>query len=219
MNGVAGASRGRFRSGFLRRDGTAFPNASRTIRRCTPSFLATPRIVPTPNSYSRRISSNSSTLALQSTAASAPGSRPQQSSRSLRWWAKSKDQSGPIQSIEISVFYRSDYHEAKSAGECPTTTAAIMVEGKQAGRKLYVCAERKCQTHAPQSVGLSPQEKAERKKQAEALRVQQEYRRRLLEEVFQRVPDQLARHELDFVALRYFDQLGHDHQHRIFKFF
>ena len=117
------------------------------------------------------------------------------------------------------VFYRSDYHEAKSAGECPTTTAAIMVEGKQAGRKLYVCTERKCQTHAPQSVGLSPQEKAERKKQAEALRVQQEYRRRLLEEVFQRVPDQLARHELDFVALRYFDQLGHDHQHRIFKFF
>jgi hypothetical protein len=74
MNGVAGASRGRFRSGFLRRDGTAFPNASRTMRRCTPSFLATPRIVPTPNSYSRRISSNSSTLALQSTAASAPGS-------------------------------------------------------------------------------------------------------------------------------------------------
>jgi hypothetical protein len=34
------------------------------------------------------------------------------------------------------VFYRFDYHEAKSAGECPSTTAAIMVEGKQAGRKL-----------------------------------------------------------------------------------
>ena len=36
--------------------------------------LATPNTVPAPNSYSRRISSNNSTLALQSTVASAPGS-------------------------------------------------------------------------------------------------------------------------------------------------
>ena len=50
----------------IRGDGSALPIASRTIRRCTPSFLVTPTIVPTPNSYSRRISSNSSTLALQS---------------------------------------------------------------------------------------------------------------------------------------------------------
>jgi len=117
------------------------------------------------------------------------------------------------------VTYRSDYHEAKAAGECPTTTAAIMVEGKQAGRKLFVCTNPKCQTHAPHSVGLTPQEKAERKKQAEALRIQQEYRRRLLEDILKRVPEQLARHELDLVALRYFEQLGHDNQHRMFKFF
>src|SRR3989442_6307046 len=103
MKGIAGASRGRLRSGFWRRAGPASPNASRTIRRCTPSFLATPKTVPTPNSYSRRISSNSSTLALQSTATSAPGSRPQQSSRSFPRWAKSHDQSGPIQSIEIKA--------------------------------------------------------------------------------------------------------------------
>ena len=37
-----------------------------TIRRCAPSFLATPKIVPTPSKYSRRIFSNNSTLALQS---------------------------------------------------------------------------------------------------------------------------------------------------------
>lgn len=117
------------------------------------------------------------------------------------------------------VTYRSDYHEAKAAGECPTTTTAVMVEGKQAGRKLYVCTNAKCQTHTPHSGGLSAQEKAERKKQAEALRIQQEYRRRLLEEVLKRVPEQLTRHELDVVALRYFEQLGHDNQHRIFKFF
>jgi len=116
------------------------------------------------------------------------------------------------------VTYRSDYHEAKAAGECPTTAAAIVVEGKRAGRKLFVCTNAKCQTHAPHSVGLTPQGKAERKKQAEALRIQQEYRRRLLEEVLKRVPAQLTRNELDLVAVRYFEQLGHDNQHRIFKF-
>jgi hypothetical protein len=45
---------------LFRGDGNALPIASRTIRRCTPNFLATPTIVPTPNSYSRRISSYSS---------------------------------------------------------------------------------------------------------------------------------------------------------------
>ena len=47
-------------------------SASRTSRRCTPNFRATPWIVPIPNSYSRRISSNSSTFALLSTPPLAP---------------------------------------------------------------------------------------------------------------------------------------------------
>ena len=51
------------------------------------------------------------------------------------------------------------------------------------------------------------------------MRLQQEYRKRLLNEIFRRVPAELSRHELEFVALRYFEQLGHDSQHRIFKFF
>jgi len=37
--------------------------------------------------------------------------------------------------------------------------------------------------------------------------------------VYKRVPGRLSRHELSLVALRYFEQLGHDSQHRIFKFF
>ena len=41
----------------------------------------------------------------------------------------------------------------------------------------------------------------------------------MLTEIFRRVPAELSRHELEFVALRYFEQLGHDSQHRIFKFF
>jgi hypothetical protein len=66
MNATAATNLKRGRSVFFRGLGIALPMASRTIRRCTPSFLATPVIVPTPNSYSRRICSNNSTFALQS---------------------------------------------------------------------------------------------------------------------------------------------------------
>jgi hypothetical protein len=70
------------RSAFFRGLGTALPIASRTIRRCTPTFLATPAIVPIPNSYSRRICSNNSTFALQSNESPLFGLRPNQSTRS-----------------------------------------------------------------------------------------------------------------------------------------
>jgi hypothetical protein len=53
----------RLRCGLLAA-GSALRCASRTIRRCTPNLRDTPAIVPTPNSNSRRICSNSSTLSL-----------------------------------------------------------------------------------------------------------------------------------------------------------
>ena len=116
------------------------------------------------------------------------------------------------------ALYRPDYSDAKG-GECPTTVAAVVVEGKRAGTKLYVCTDKKCRTHALHRTPLTAEQKAERKKQALALRVQQAYRHRLLEEVTKRVPSPLGRHELDLLAVSYFHQLGHDSQHRLFKFF
>ncbi len=118
---------------------------------------------------------------------------------------------------KAGVLYRDDYREAKQ-GECPATVAAVMAEGKNVGSTLYVCTDKHCKVHHPR-VTISPEEREERRKQAEAVRVQQEYRRRLLTEVLRRVPAELSRHELEFVALQYFEQLGHDSQHRIFKFF
>src|SRR5450759_2726233 len=83
-NATAAASFHRGRSTFFRRAGNALPIASRTIRRCTFSFFATPTIVPTPNSYSLRICSNSSTFVLQSTKFLRSGLRPFQSTRSFQ---------------------------------------------------------------------------------------------------------------------------------------
>ena len=67
-----------------------------------PTFLATPAIVPTPNSYSRRISSNSSTLALHSNGLPLPGKGPNQGIRSLPRWATLNRRTGPNQSTEIT---------------------------------------------------------------------------------------------------------------------
>jgi ParB family transcriptional regulator, chromosome partitioning protein len=116
-----------------------------------------------------------------------------------------------------------EYTEVRE-GACPHSVKAVVVAAghnaaAQVGVTKYVCTNKDCKTHGRQRYSLTPAERAARKTQAEALRIQQEYRRRLLEEIFKRVPDQLARHELDFVALRYLEQLGDDHQHRIFKFF
>jgi ParB family transcriptional regulator, chromosome partitioning protein len=115
------------------------------------------------------------------------------------------------------VLYRDDYREAKQ-GECAATVAAVMAEGKTVGSTLYVCTDKQCKVHHPR-VTISPEEREQRRKQAEAVRVQQEYRKRLLTETLRRVPAELSRHEFEFVALRYFEQLGHDSEHRIFKFF
>src|SRR3954467_12249911 len=66
MKLATGASLKRGRVVFFLNCGIALLTASRTMRRCTPSFLATPVIVPTPNAHSLRISSNNSPFDLQS---------------------------------------------------------------------------------------------------------------------------------------------------------
>src|SRR5580692_6273405 len=78
MNATATPNFQRGRCTFFRGAGKALPIASRTMRRCTFNFLATPEIVPTPNSYSLRICSKSSTFVLQSNEFLRSGCRPNQ---------------------------------------------------------------------------------------------------------------------------------------------
>src|SRR5512143_2091776 len=65
ISGRTGSKRGHDRTGRRRSEGHAFCNAWRTRRRWTPNCRATPAMVPIPNSYSRRICSNSSTFCLR----------------------------------------------------------------------------------------------------------------------------------------------------------
>jgi len=116
-----------------------------------------------------------------------------------------------------------DYAESRE-GACPHTVRAVVVvadnhAASQVGTTKYVCAHKECPTHGRPRHTITPAEKEKRRKELEAQRIQQEYRRRLLEEVCKRVPDKLERYELGFVALQYFEQLGHDNHHRMFKYF
>src|SRR5437016_14124767 len=96
IKGITACSFGCGRSVCLRGLGKALAIASRTIRRWTFTFLATPAIVPTPNSYSRRISSNSSTLALHSNGLPLPGH--------ARIRVSVRCQGGPNQTAEMGQF-------------------------------------------------------------------------------------------------------------------
>ncbi len=99
INDAAGSTFTCGRSVFFRCAGVALRTASRTMRRCTPNFRATPAIVPAPNSYSRRICSYSSTLALQSNSRHRPKlalSTDQEFALSNSW-ARTNGRSGPEQ--------------------------------------------------------------------------------------------------------------------------
>ena len=70
------------RTGIFRSGGTAFANACRTVRRCTPYLSANARTDNSSTRSSRRIASNNSTLDL---ATSAPPERRQQHSEPSGW--------------------------------------------------------------------------------------------------------------------------------------
>src|ERR1039458_1021235 len=118
INGIAGASFGCSRSGTFRSAGIALSSARRTSRRCTPNFRDTARIVPGPCSYSLRICSYSSTLALLfSNPSVLPGANARNKIYGLgvTGGAKSDAQKGPIQSSELMRLLIKDITVEKSA--------------------------------------------------------------------------------------------------------
>src|SRR5665213_1722937 len=105
INGIAGASFGCSRSGTFRSAGIALSSARRTSRRCTPNFRDTARIVPEPCSYSLRICSYSSTLALLfSNPSILPGANARNKiyGPGVTGGANSDARKGPIQSSELT---------------------------------------------------------------------------------------------------------------------
>src|SRR5262249_3333410 len=95
-----------------------------------------------------------------------------------------------------------------------------LIDGKGAGSIFYLCQAEKCDVHNRVTrYQPTPQEQAQRKKEALAERVEKLSRVRILEAIRKKLPDALSRSDLEMVALDYFRRLGHDNHRRLSKLF
>jgi ParB family chromosome partitioning protein len=118
------------------------------------------------------------------------------------------------------VLFEGQYRKAKAKGECPNTKAAVLIDGRGAGSIFYLCQTEKCEVHNRVThYQPTPQEQAQRKKEALAERVEKLSRVRVLEAIRKKLPDALSRPDLEMVALDYFRRLGHDNDRRISKLY
>ncbi len=137
------------------------------------------------------------------------GQKPIQISSAPYWQARSKSP---------DTLYEGQFRRVEREGECPHTQAAVIVDGREAGTLLHICADENCKTHRQFShYEISPQEREQRRKLALAIRVQKESRSRILQAVRQKLPGELARADFEMVALDYFRRQGHDNHHRLFQ--
>jgi ParB family chromosome partitioning protein len=137
------------------------------------------------------------------------GQKPIQISSAPYWQAHSK---------LPDTLYEGQYRRLERDGECPHTQVAVIVDGREAGTVLHICADETCKTHRQSSrYEISPQEREQRRKLALAVRVQKESRSRILQAVRQKLPPAVARADFEMVALDYFRRLGHDNHHRLFQ--
>ncbi len=118
------------------------------------------------------------------------------------------------------VLFEGQYRKAKAKGECPNTKAAVLIDGKSAGSIFYLCQTEKCDVHnSVTRYQPTPQEQAQRKKEALAERVEKLSRVRVVEAIRKKLPDVLSRPDLEMVALDYFRRLGHDNHRRLSKLY
>jgi len=118
------------------------------------------------------------------------------------------------------VLFEGQYRKAKAKGECPNTKAAVLIDGKSAGSIFYLCQTEKCDVHNRVTrYQPTPQEQAQRKKEALAERVEKLSRVRVLAAIRKKLPDALSRPDLEMVALDYFQRLGHDNHRRLSKLY
>jgi hypothetical protein len=118
------------------------------------------------------------------------------------------------------VLFEGQYRKAKAKGECPNTKAAVFIDGKSAGSIFYLCQTEKCDVHNRVTrYQPTPQEQAQRKKEALTERVEKLSRVRILEAVRKKLPDAFSRPDLEMVALDYFRRLGHDNHRRLSKLY
>jgi ParB family transcriptional regulator, chromosome partitioning protein len=91
------------------------------------------------------------------------GHKPVRITSAPYWQARSKSP---------DMLYEGQYRRVEREGECPHTQTAVIVDGREAGTVLRICADENCKTHRQSSrYEISPQEREQRRKLALAVRV------------------------------------------------
>ncbi len=135
------------------------------------------------------------------------GEKPLRVSQAPAWQAKN---------AKPDVLHEGQYRRAQKKAECPQTKLAVVIDGPDAGKLLHVCQDEKCPVHAKTArYQPTPQERAERAKEALAERIEKQTRFRILNAIRKKLPPTLSRPDLEMSALDYFDRLGHDNHRRI----
>jgi hypothetical protein len=81
-------------------------------------------------------------------------------------------------------------YRAKKGEKCPNTKAAVLIDGKGAGGIFYLCQTEKCDVHNRVTrYQPTPQEQAQRKKEALAERIEKLTRVRVLEAIRKKLPE------------------------------
>jgi hypothetical protein len=97
--------------------------------------------------------------------------------------------------------------------------AAAPIDRKGAGSIFYLSKPRNATFTTAWRYQPTPQELAQRKKEALAERVEKLSRVRILEAIRKKLPDALSQPDLEMVALDYFRRLGHDNHRRLSKLY
>jgi ParB family chromosome partitioning protein len=135
------------------------------------------------------------------------GKKPLRVSQAPAWQAKNANP---------DVLYEGQYRRAQKKAECPQTKPAVVIDGPDAGKLLHVCRDENCPVHAKTTrYQPTPQERAERAKEALAERIEKQTRFRILNAIRKKLQATLSRPDLEMAALDYFDRLGHDNHRRL----
>ena len=114
------------------------------------------------------------------------------------------------------VLVEGQFLRLKSRGECPNAKPAVLIDGSSADTIFYICKDEKCPVHSRTTrYQPTPEERAARAKERLAERIEKQSRLRILDVIRKKLPQSLARTDLEMIALDYFRRLGHDNHRRM----
>jgi len=133
----------------------------------------------------------------------------------------SSDSSYGAEKKQPGVLFENQYREVKP-GSCPHARKGIVVEGRRGnlGQQKTICADTKCTAHGPKRFSSSapnPQEQARQREAAAKQQRKELSRQRLHEAIRAKVTAPLPRPVLEFVAVKYFDDIWHELRVRVMR--